>query len=93
MGVVQRENELDCEPPHRHVRNQTVFEPGTETSQRLSHEREHKTSVGAIWALVFKIVQEMADVSMAENLGISITEMPEDFSLKYRMVGGIALCT
>jgi hypothetical protein len=35
----------------------------------------------------------MADVSMAEDFRISIAKMPENFSLKYGMVGGIALST
>lgn len=65
VGVVQREHNLNSEPPHNRVWDQSIFNPSAETPQRLAHEGEDETDVGAVRTLVLKVVQQMANVSMA----------------------------
>lgn len=59
-----------------------ICKPDTKTRQRLPHKLEDQADVCSIWALVFKIVNEVADIAVACFSLAPISKMSQDFFLE-----------
>ena len=93
MSKIKGRHEFDGEPPHHRVRNHALFEPGAEAPHRLSHKLEDKTHMSAVRPLVLEVVDEMANIIVAEQVTGSTTKMSEDLPLKYGLVLVVGLGT
>jgi hypothetical protein len=86
MGKVESNHEMPAKLPHHRGWHHELSEPEAEAPQGFAHELEHQADMGAIWALVLKIIDKMAHVLVTSKLAISITKMPENFPLEYGLV-------
>ncbi len=82
VGVVDGDNQLGGEPTHERVGNHAVFEGCAEAGHGLAHELEDEADVGAVGALVLKVLDEVADVVVAELGLVAFAEVSEDLALE-----------
>jgi hypothetical protein len=68
-------------------------EPDAKRRQGLAHELEDETHVGVVGPYELKVVDQVADVIVAQKLAISIAKPLENLSLEDGMLVTIALIT
>ena len=86
VSKVEGCQELGGEPTHNRVRDHILFEPSTKAPQRLSHELKYKADMSSVWPSVLEVVDEVANILVAELATVSIPKMGEDLSLKDGLV-------
>jgi hypothetical protein len=91
VGKIQREQQLDRESPHDHTWDHALREPSPKSSQGLAHELKDKTYVVAVGPLVLKVVDKMADISVAKLFLVPVSEMGQNLSLPDGLLLGVAL--
>lgn len=91
MGEIEGAHKLKGELSHKERRDPIFRKPDTEGRQGLAHELEDETHVGAIGPCELKVVDQVADVFVAQELAVSVAELPEDLSLEGGMFVAVAL--
>lgn len=93
MGEIEGARELEGEFSHEECGDAIFREPDTKGRQGLAHELEDETHVRAVGPCELKVVDQMADVLVAQKLAISIAKPLENLSLEDGMLVAIALVT
>ena len=91
VSKTQGHHELGGKPAHDQIRDLVLLEPGAKRAQVLPHELKNKKDMLAVWPLVLKVVDEVADVSVPRLAPVSVAEMPEYLPLEDRLPVVIAL--
>lgn len=91
MGKIEGAHKLKGEFAHEECRDPVFREPDTKGRQGLAHELEDETHVGAVGPCELKVVDQVADVFVAQKLAVSIAEPTEDLSLEDGMFMAVAL--
>ena len=93
VGKIKGRHEFDGEPPHHRVRDHAFLEPGAEAPHRLSHKLKDKTHMSSVRPLVLEVVDEMANILVAELATGSVAKMSQDLPLEYGLVLVVGLGT
>lgn len=93
MGEIEGAHKLKGELSHEECRDSIVREPDTKGRQGLAHELEDETHVRAVGPCELKVVDQVADVFVAQELAASIAEPTEDLSLEDGMFMAVAFVT
>ena len=93
VGKIKGRHEFDGEPPHHRVRDHAFLEPGAEAPHRLSHQLKDKTHMSSVRPSVLEVVDEMANILVAELATGSVAKMSEDLPLEYGLVLVVGLGT
>lgn len=93
MGEIEGAHKLKGELSHEECRDSIVREPDTKGRQGLAHELEDETHVRAVGPCELKVVDQVADVFVAQELAVSIAEPTEDLSLEDGMFMAVAFVT
>ena len=91
VSKVKGQHKLDSKPVDHQVRQPAVFKPRAEAPEGFSHELKHKTDVCPIGALVLEIVDEVANVDVAELTAVPVAKMSEDLPLEDGLVLAVGL--
>lgn len=57
-------------------------EPNAEAAKCLAHEFKHKACMGAVWALMLKIIDKVTNIVVAQLVTTPISKMGENLLLK-----------
>ncbi len=79
--------------PHDVVRHHSLFEQRAKCLQSLAHELQHQTHVGPVRPMVLEVVDEVADVLVADVCLVGVAKVPQDLPLENVLVSAIALGT
>jgi hypothetical protein len=93
MGEIKGAHNLEGELAHEECGDAIFREPDAKRRQGFAHELEDETHVVAVGPCELKIVDQMADVFVAQELAVSITKPPKDLSLEDGMLMAVALVT
>lgn len=93
MGEIEGAHKLKGELSHEECSDSIVREPDTKGRQGLAQELEDETHVGAVGPCELKVVDQVADVFVAQELAVSIAEPTEDLSLEDGMFMAVAFVT
>lgn len=63
VGIVESEGKFNRESSDGIVRHDTILKPGRKVTQGL--QRKHKADMPPVWALDFKIIEQVADERVA----------------------------
>ena len=91
MGEIEGARKLEGEFAHEECGDPIFWEPDAKGRQGLAHQLEDETHVGAVWAYELKVVGQVVDVFVAQELAVSITKPPKDLSLEDGMLVAVAL--
>lgn len=91
MGEIEGTHKLKGELSHKERRDPIFWKPDTKGRQGLAHEFEDETHVGAVGACELKVVDQVADVLVAQELAVSIAEATQDLSLEDGVLVAVAL--